>query len=132
MDEVQRGRWQFSVRTLLLVTAAVALLLVPVVWVARERQQMMRAQQDILRAREVALRSAVREQERLQSKAAPSPAGAAPLSSSADRNLPTAKKLPVIEQLRRENTDLRQQLEQLRRELETLRNPAKSTSRPGQ
>jgi len=42
MDEAKRGRLQFSVRTLLLVTTAVALLLVPVAWVARERQQMLR------------------------------------------------------------------------------------------
>ena len=34
MGEAKRGRLQFSVRTLLLVTAAVALLLVPVAWVA--------------------------------------------------------------------------------------------------
>lgn len=132
MDEAKRGRWQFSVRTLLLVTAAVALLLVPVAWVARERQQMMRAQQEILLAREVALRSLVREQQRLLSKAASLSADVAPpLSLSPDRNLPLAEKLPAIEQLRHENADLRQQLEQLRREVEMLENPAKSTSKPG-
>jgi hypothetical protein len=48
MDEAKRGRWQFSARSLLLVTAAVALLLAPVAWVARERQQMTRARQEIL------------------------------------------------------------------------------------
>ena len=47
MDEAKRGGLQFSVRTLLLVTAAAALLLVPVAWVARERRQLMRAQQEI-------------------------------------------------------------------------------------
>jgi len=132
MDEAKRGRWQFSVPTLLLVTAGVALLLVPVAWVARERQQLMRAQQEILYAREIALRSAVREQQRLLARAAPPPEAVAPrLSSSPDRGLPLTEKLPAIEQLRHENTDLRQQLEQLRRELETLKNPAKSTSKPG-
>ena len=65
MDEAKRGGLQFSVRMFLLVTAAVALLLVPVAWVAREGQQLMRAQQEILLAREVALRSVVREQQRL-------------------------------------------------------------------
>jgi len=132
MDEAKRGGLQFSVRTLLLVTAAVALLLVPVAWVARERQQMMRAQQEILLAREVALRSLVREQQRLLSKAASPREDVAPqLASSPDRNLPLAEKLPAIEQLRHENADLRQQLEQLRREVEMLENPAKSTSKPG-
>ena len=132
MDEAKRGRLQFSVRTLLLVTAAVALLLVPVAWVAREHQQMMRAQQEILLAREVALRSVVREQQRLRGEAASPPEDVAPqVSSSPDRNLPLAEKLPAIEQLRHENADLRQQLEQLRREVETLKNPAKPTSKPG-
>ena len=132
MGEAKRGRLQFSVRTLLLVTAAVALLLVPVAWVAHERQQMMRAQQEILLAREVALRSLVREQQRLLSKAVSPPEDVAPqVSSSPDRNLPLAEKLPAIEQLRHENADLRQQLEQLRREVETLKNPAKPTSKPG-
>ena len=132
MDEAKHGRWQFSVRTLLLVTAAVALLLVPVAWVARERRQMLRARQEILLAREVALRSLVREQQRLLSKAAsPREAVAPRLSSSPDRDLPLAEKLPAIEQLRHENVDLRQQLEQLRREVEKLKNPAQPTSKPG-
>lgn len=132
MDEAKRGGLQFSVRTLLLVTAAVALLLVPVAWVARERQQLMRAQQEILLAREVALRSVVREQQRLRGEAASPPEDVAPqVSSSPDRNLPLAEKLPAIEQLRHENADLRQQLEQLRREVETLKNPVKPTSKPG-
>ena len=132
MHGAKRGRWQFSVRTLLLVTAAVALLLMPVAWVARERQQMMRAQQEILLAREMALRSVVREQQRLLSKPTPHSAEAAPqLSASPDPNLPRAEKLPAIEQLRHENADLRQQLEQLRHEVETLKNPAMSTGKPG-
>ena len=132
MGEAKRGRLQFSVRTLLLVTAAVALLLVPVAWVARERQQLMRAQQEILLAREVALRSVVREQQRLRGEAASPPEDVAPqVASSLDRNLPLAEKLPAIEQLRHQNADLRQQLEQLRREVETLKNPAKPTSKPG-
>src|SRR5271157_4933611 len=106
MGEAKRGRLQFSVRTLLLVTAAVALLLVPVAWVARERRQMMRAQQEILLAREVALRSLVREQQRLFSQAASPREDVAPqVSSSPDRNLPRAEKLPTIEQLRQENAE---------------------------
>jgi len=132
MDEAKRGRLQFSVRTFLLVTAAVALLLVPVAWVTRERQQLVRAQQEILLAREVALRSVVREQQRRRGKAASPPEAVAPqFSMIPDRNLPLAEKLPAIEQLRHENADLRQQLEQLRREVETLKNPSQPTSKPG-
>ncbi len=131
MDEARRRRWQFSVRTLLLVTAAAALLLVPVAWVARERQQMMRLQGEILAAREVALRSVVREQQRLLGKPAPPSEEIAPQgASSPDRNPPLAEKSPVIEQLRHENADLREQIAQLRREVETLKNPVKSTAKP--
>jgi cell division protein FtsB len=93
------SRFRFSLRTLMLVTAAIALLLVPVAWVARERMQMMRAQEALLQAREVALRSVVREGQRL------------PRQSEA------------MEQLRRENADLKQQVEQLRRQVEQLRSP---------
>jgi uncharacterized protein HemX len=95
--------FQFSVRTLLLVTAAIALLLVPVVWVSRERMQMMRAQDAILQAREVALRSVVRERQRLP------------------------RQSQTMEQLHSENEDLKQQVEQLRRQVEQLKSP----SRPG-
>jgi hypothetical protein len=84
-------RFQFSMRTLLLATAAVALLLVPVAWVARERQEMMRARQAILQAREVALRSVVREQEK--------------------RLIDSAW----------QNADLKEQVQQLRRQVEQLR-----------
>lgn len=132
MDEAKRGRLQFTVRSLLLVTAAVAVLLVPVTWVTRERQQMLRAQREILLAREVALRSIVHEQDRLLGKAGSPPKVVAPrISSSPERNLPLADKPPAIEKLQHENADLRQQLEQLRREMETLRNPEAPTGKPG-
>jgi hypothetical protein len=130
MNEANRGRWQFSVRTLLLVTVAVALLLVPVAWVTRERQEMMRARQEILLAREVALRSLVREQQRRREEAASLPQNVTPQApSSPARNLPLAAKSPAIEQLRHENEGLRQQLEQLRLEVEALKNPAMSTGK---
>jgi hypothetical protein len=94
-------RIRFSVRTLLLVTAAIALLLVPVVWVTRERMQMMRAQEAILQAREVALRSVVRQREQ------------------------SSLKSQFMEQLERENADLKQQVEQLRRQVEQLKSPSR-------
>lgn len=102
------SRFQFSVRTLLLVTAAIAVLLVPVVWVTRERMQMMRGKDAILQAREVALRSVVREGQQLS------------LQSQ------------TMQQLRRENADLKQQVEQLRREVEHLKSSARRTDTVGQ
>ena len=132
MDEAKRGRLQFTVRSLLLVTAAVALLLVPVAWVARERRQMMRAQQEILLAREVALRSLVREQQRRRGKAASPPEAVAPqLSSARTASPPRAEKLP-----RSNNCGMRTRISgsnsnRLRREVETLGNSAQPTSKPG-
>jgi hypothetical protein len=94
-------RFQFSVRTLLFVTAAIALLLVPMAWVTRERMAMLRAQEAILQAREVALRSVVREGQQL------------------------SRESQAMEQLRRENAGLKQQVEQLRREVELLKSPVR-------
>jgi len=132
MDEAKRGGFQFSTRTLMLVTATLALLLVPVAWVTSERQQMLLLQQNILRAREVALRSVVREEERRRGEPESPPENATPQASpSRDRDLPLKEKAPAMEKLQRENADLRRQLEQLRREVEQLRNLAKPQGKPG-
>ena len=109
MDDTRRSRYQFSIRTLLLVTVAVALLLVPVAWVTRERLQMVEAQREILYAREVALRSVVREQA-LRQRAL---ASVSLQPASAEAN--------ALESLKRENADLKQQVKELRRELSLLR-----------
>jgi hypothetical protein len=132
MDEAKRGGFQFSVRTLLLVTAAVALLLVPVAWVTRERQQLMRAQQEILVAREVAMRSLVREEERRRGESESPPENASPRASpNRDRDLPLEEKAPAMERVQRENADLRRQVEQLRREVQQLRNSGNPRGKPG-
>jgi hypothetical protein len=102
MAAAQLGRFRYSIRTLLLATAVCALILTPVVWVARERRQMLAAQEAMLRAREVALQSVVREEKR---RRADSAAG---------------------EHLRRENASLKQEVESLRREVQQLRNPSAS------
>lgn len=132
MDEAKHGGFQFSTRTLMLVTATLALLLVPVAWVTSERQQMLRLQKDILRAREVALRSVVREEERRRGEPESLPENATPQASpSRDRDLPLEEKAPAMGQLQRENADLRRQLEQISREVKQLRNLAKPQGKPG-
>ena len=75
MDRAFHGKWQFTLRSLLLVTAAVALLMVPVAWVARERRQLLMTQQEILLARQVALESVVREEQRRRRAASASTEG---------------------------------------------------------
>jgi hypothetical protein len=112
MGGAMRGKFQFSIRTLLLVTAVTALLLVPLAWVTQQRQQMLQAERAMLRAREVALRSVVLEAQRRRDQAAAHREEAGP-------------KLPALEQLRRENAELRQQVQELKREAEQLGKSAK-------
>jgi predicted RNase H-like nuclease (RuvC/YqgF family) len=119
MDDTRRSRYQFSIRTLLLVTVAVALLLVPVTWVTRERLRMVEAQREILAAREVALRSVVREQA-LRQRAL---ASVSPQPASAEGN--------ELESLKRQNADLKQEVKQLRRELERLQARSERAVGPG-
>ena len=107
MDDSRPGRFQFSIRSLLLLTAAAAVLLVPVAWVARERRQLVLAQRDILAAREVALRSVVREQALHPHRA------------------------DALENLKRENADLKRQVKELHRELELLRGSPERAGTPG-
>ncbi len=50
MTRLGLRRFQFSVRSLLLMTAVLALSLAPVVWVTRERRQMLRAREEAIRS----------------------------------------------------------------------------------
>jgi hypothetical protein len=111
-----RPRFQFSIRALLLVTLATALLLVPVAWVSRERQQMLRAQNSILEARELALRSAVLEEHRRVRQA---------------RDLTLDGEPGALQRLQDENTSLKRQIDELRSEVERLRNSSISTGTAG-
>ena len=106
MIEMGRKRFQFSLRTLLLATLAVALLLVPLAWVSRERQKMLAARDAMLQARELAVRSVVLEGQRRRDETG------------------------AVQRLERENADLRQELTRLRRELEALRNTAQLPGKP--
>jgi hypothetical protein len=131
MTKKGRIRFQFSMRTLLLATAAVALLLVPVAWVARERQVMMRAREAILHAREVALRSVVLEQERRLRESGSQATAKAP-AASADGASGSPAAPPEMVRLQLENAGLREQVQQLRRQVEQLRSskaPGGSTQR---
>ena len=119
MDHSRPGRFQFSIRSLLFLTAAAALLLVPVAWVARERRQMVLAQHGILEAREVALRSVVREQARRDHALSSPPARLAAAGTGA------------IEHLKRENAELQRQVKELHRELERLRDSPERAGTPG-
>jgi hypothetical protein len=112
-------RWyQFSLRWLLLVTAVLALLLVPVAWVAREREQMLRARAEALRA--VVLAERARSQLEKSWVAGRADSG------------PAADAAGLIEQLRRENAELKRTIERLRREVERLEGRIPPGSIPSQ
>lgn len=106
MGDARPRRFQLSIRTLMLSCVVVAILLVPVAWVARERQQMQRLQDQILMAREAALRSVIREEEARKKQAV-------------DRAA-----FGSLDDLRRENAALRARVEELNEELRMVRTRA--------
>ena len=114
------GPWriQFSVRSLLIATAVLAFSLAPVVWVTRERRQM-------LRAREEAIRSVIlAERRRVELRANGGPVGASTDEFSTDvntTNIPTVSPEVLIEHLRRENDELKDTVDSLRLEVQRLR-----------
>ncbi len=87
----------------MLASVVVAILLVPVAWVTRERRQMLMMRDEILRAREVALASVVREEEARAKQAAAQAASAS------------------VMELERKNADLRTQIEDLKHEIRSLK-----------
>jgi len=118
-------RFQFSVRSLLVVTAILALLLVPVVWVARERQQMLRLSESVLQAREEAIRSVILA-ERQRVELQDSDAAVVPTLEASDhkrgRTRKPATPLEIrVERLERENAELKRTVEIQRQEIERLK-----------
>jgi hypothetical protein len=111
-------RIQFSVRSLLIATAVLASALAPVVWVTRERRQM-------LRAREEAIRSVIlAERRRVELRAKRDPIGASTDEFGTDlvtTKIPAVSPEVLIEHLRRENDELKDTVDSLRLEVERLR-----------
>jgi cell division protein FtsB len=113
-----RRRFQFSLRSILIVTALTAILLVPVAWVTRERQQMIQARQEVLRARQEAIHAVV-----LAERAAYREASALTTKTMSDswQSAKTDQPAGLVERLQRENAELKAQVEALRREVELLK-----------
>jgi hypothetical protein len=111
-------RPQFSVRSLLIMTAVLALSLAPVVWVTRERRQM-------LRAREEAIRSVLlAERHLVELRAKGGPTGASPeelIAGTGTTEVPSVPPEVLIEHLRRENDELKDTVDSLRQEVQRLR-----------
>lgn len=116
---VGRRWYQFSLRRLLLVPLMLALALVPVAWVSRERRQLLRARDEALRA--VIL--AKRYRAELKRREAAHPATPRPADLPGDEAPQSARPAgdsAVIEQLQRENAELKATIQRLRREVERL------------
>jgi cell division protein FtsB len=118
MKFIGAGRTQFSVRSLLITTAVLGFSLAPVVWVTRERRQM-------LRAREEAIRSVIlAERRRVELRAKGGQNGASTDEFGPDANQTSIPVVPpevLIEHLRRENDELKDTVDSLRHEVERLR-----------
>ena len=125
-----RRRYQFTLRRLLMVTPILALILVPVAWVTRERQQLLRARDEALRAVILAERSRSAPKDRAAAGLAkPGPAELAGDEGSTSA-LPAGVS-SVIERLRRENAELKETIARLRRQVERLEALTHSGSNPG-
>jgi hypothetical protein len=125
VGQAGKRRFQFSLWSLLAATAAMALLLVPVVWVARERQE-------VLRAREEAVRAVILAERQRAASQNTGPAIPTTIDRLA-RGRPTSQGTPLpsdvsalVEQLQRENAELKATVERLRSEVDQL----KAASRP--
>ena len=118
MRRVGPWRFQFSVRSLLLMTAVLAFSLAPVVWVTRERQRM-------LRAREEAIRSVLlAERRRAELRAKRTPVGTTVQEFDVPGDAMEVPSVPpeiLIEHLRRENDELKDTVDSLRAEVQRLR-----------
>ncbi len=125
MELSSTRRFQFSIRSLLVVTAVLALALVPVAWVMREREQMRRMQISMHRAREEAIRAVLlAEQRRVEMLAKGGPKSAASDELDPSVNAPKVPQVTpeiLIEHLRRENNELKDTVDSLRLEVQRLR-----------
>jgi hypothetical protein len=119
------SRFQFSIRSLLVVTAVFALALVPLVWGMRERQRIARMQHSLHRAREEAIRSVLlAERRRVEMLGIESADGTDPDKSRAAAqatDVPSVTPEILIEHLRRENNELKDTVDSLRLEVKRLR-----------
>ena len=118
MGRVGLWRFQFSVRSLLLVTAVLAFSLAPVVWVTRERQRMLRAREEAIRS----VLLAERRRTELRAKRAPGGATVQEFDVPGDAmEVPSVPPEILIEHLRRENDELKDTVDSLRAEVQRLR-----------
>jgi type II secretory pathway pseudopilin PulG len=133
MKQGERGKYQFSVRTMMFTIAAVSALLAPFAWMMRDRQQQRQVLMRALQAREVALRSVVLEEQRRSSLAiSRRDNSTAETSRSLDHDPSARLGLESLQRLERENADLRRQVSLLNREVDRLKSQASSSNTPVQ
>jgi hypothetical protein len=105
-------------RSLLIATAVLAFSLAPVVWVTRERRQMLRAREEAIRSVILAERRRVE----LRTKGGPVDASTDEFGTDVDTtNIPIVPPEVLIEHLRRENDELKDTVDSLRLEVQRLR-----------
>ncbi len=112
-----RRRIQFSLRSLLVVTGLLALLLTPVAWMARQREQVRQARDEAIRS--FYLEQQYRDEQR-KGKVAEIAAIDRAGSIQALQDIPPRSHdtTAQIEQLERENAELKKTVELLRREIQ--------------
>ncbi len=98
-----------------------AILLMPVAWVTRQRQQMIWEREQVLRAREAALRAVVRAERAARETAVPAATEGSKTGAGSRSSARTNEAPDLVEQLQRENAELKDTVESLRREVERLK-----------
>jgi hypothetical protein len=108
-------------RSLLFVVAIVALSLVPMAWVERQRQRVLMARDEAIRAVILAERAGRRASDSAQDSPVPEPAdsstGSPPEAVSRQSAPGIDPRSELIERLQKENAELRDTVERLRREV---------------
>jgi predicted RNase H-like nuclease (RuvC/YqgF family) len=121
VEATGRQRFQFSLASILVLTALTAILLVPLAWVTRERQQMLLAQAEVLRAREEAVRAVVLAERAAAATAVRVGAAGSKTGAALLQSAKTNESTDLVERLKRENAELKAKVETLRQEVERLK-----------
>ncbi len=109
-------RLQYSLQSLLILTGVSAIVLAPVAWVTRERQQVIRAREEAIRAVVLAERAARENNARTILADSEKSGAALPQTASIG-----ARRSDLVERLQRENAELKKTVQLLRQHVQRLK-----------
>jgi uncharacterized iron-regulated membrane protein len=112
-----RRRFQFSLRSLLVLTGVLALLLTPLAWMLRQAEQLRRAREEAIHSMVLEQRYRAEQQKRKSAEVTAIDRGGS--SEAPQVTTPNSPDAAVqIDRVERENAELRKTVEILRREIQ--------------